>query len=63
MAQARRSYTNGSSDTPLLGSTIGDMFDQTVAHYGDNEALIVLHQDIRYTYRQLSGRSIAAPAR
>ena len=47
------SYTSGSSDTPLLGITIGDMFDQTVARYPDNEALIVRHQSIRYTYRQL----------
>src|SRR4051794_30429008 len=47
------SYTSGSSDTPLLGMTIGDLFDQTVACYGDNEALVVRHQDLRYTYRQL----------
>jgi fatty-acyl-CoA synthase len=47
------SYTSGSSDIPLLGTTIGDMFDQTVARYPDNEALVVRHQSIRYTYRQL----------
>src|SRR5690349_12051383 len=47
------SYTSGSSDTPLLGITIGDMFDQTAARYPDSEALIVRHQNIRYTYRQL----------
>jgi fatty-acyl-CoA synthase len=51
-----RSYTSGSSDMPLLGITIGDMFDQTVARYGDNEALIVRHQSIRYTYRQLKAQ-------
>lgn len=33
--------------------TIGDMFDQTVERYPDNDALIVRHQHIRYTYRQL----------
>jgi len=47
------SYTSGGSDTPLLGITIGDMFDQTVARYGNNQALIVRHQGIRYTYREL----------
>src|SRR6266508_6615833 len=47
------SYTSGSSDTPLLGITIGDMFDQTVARYPDNEALIVRHQSIRYMYREV----------
>ena len=50
------SYTSGSSDTPLLGITIGDMFDQTVARYPDNEALVVRHQSIRYTYRQLNAQ-------
>jgi len=50
------SYTSGSSDTPLLGITIGDLFDQTVARYGNNEALIVRHQGIRYTYGQLKAQ-------
>lgn len=48
-----QSYTSGISDTPLIGMTIGDLFDQTVAQYPDNEALIVRHQNIRYTYSQL----------
>jgi len=47
------SYTNGTSDTPLLGVTIGDMFDQTVATYPDQPALISRHQHIRLTYREL----------
>lgn len=46
------SYTCGVSDKPLLGITIGDLFDQTVAKYPNNEALVVKHQNIRYTYRQ-----------
>ncbi|MEL6256216.1 MAG: AMP-binding protein [Bacteroidota bacterium] len=47
------SYACGISEKPLLGITIGDMFDQTAAKYPNNEALIVKHQDIRYTYAQL----------
>ena len=47
------SYVSGVSDKPLLGVTIGDMFDQVVARYPDNEALVVRHQSLRYTYRQL----------
>jgi fatty-acyl-CoA synthase len=47
------SYVSGVSDTPLLGLTIGDMFDQIVTQYPDHEALIVRHQGLRYTYRQL----------
>ena len=63
MATNPWSYTSGTSDTPLLGITIGDMFDQTVARYPDNEALVSRHQGLRYTYRQLRARSTAAPAR
>jgi len=47
------SYVSGTSDIPLLGCTIGEMFDQIVALYPDQEALIVCHQELRYTYRQL----------
>ena len=47
------SYTSGISDTPLLGMTIGDMLDRTAAQYPDTEALVCLHQDIRWTYREL----------
>ena len=47
------SYTNGTSDQPLLGMTIGDMFDATCARFPDNDALIVHFQDIRWDYRTL----------
>jgi fatty-acyl-CoA synthase len=47
------SYVSGSSDLPLLGYTIGEMFDQVVAQYPDQEALVARHQGLRYTYRQL----------
>ena len=55
MAAESRSYTCGTSDVPLLGLTIGDMFDGIVARHGDNEALVSRHQGLRYTYRQLGG--------
>ncbi len=47
------SYTSGTSDTPLLGLTIGDLFDQTVEKYPDNPALISRQQNIRLSYREL----------
>jgi fatty-acyl-CoA synthase len=47
------SYTSGISEAPLIGLTIGDMFDAIVARYPDNEALVSRHQGLRYTYRQL----------
>ena len=47
------SYTSGTSELPLLGLTIGDLFDRTAARYPDNEALVSCHQRLRYTYRAL----------
>ncbi len=52
MTQHVQSYTSGTSDKPLLGLTIGEMFDQIVEQYSDNEALVVRHQNLRYTYRE-----------
>lgn len=49
----KKSYTSGTSTTPLLGDTIGEMFDQAAANYPDNDALIVKHQNIKWTYREL----------
>lgn len=58
MAQDERrwSYTSGISDTPLLGLTIGDMFDETAAKYPDNPALISRHQKIRLSYGELQAQ-------
>ena len=50
---AATSYTCGISNEPLLGITIGDKFDEIVSKFPDNEALIVHHQNIRWTYSQL----------
>jgi fatty-acyl-CoA synthase len=47
------SYTCGTSQKPLFGMTIGDMFDETAVRHADNEALVVCHQNLRYTYREL----------
>lgn len=47
------SYVSGISHQPLLGMTIGDLFDHTVAQHPDQEALVSRHQQQRLTYRQL----------
>ena len=47
------SYVSGTSERPLLGITIGDLFDQTAASFPNNDALISRHQNLRYTYKQL----------
>jgi fatty-acyl-CoA synthase len=53
MTATNRSYASGASDKPLLGVTIGDLFDQIVARYPHNEALVSRHQGLRYSYRAL----------
>jgi fatty-acyl-CoA synthase len=52
MNQTLPSYSSGISETPLLGMTIGDMLDRTAEQFPDTEALVCLHQDIRWTYKE-----------
>jgi fatty-acyl-CoA synthase len=47
------SYVSGTSDTPLLGVTIGNAFDDTVARFPNREALVSRHQNLRYTWKAL----------
>src|SRR5687768_15958241 len=44
------SYAHGAGATPLLGETIGENLDRTIARFADREALVSVHQDIRLTY-------------
>ncbi|HEY7595316.1 MAG TPA: AMP-binding protein [Actinophytocola sp.] len=48
------SYVSGTSDKPLLGDTIGDDFDRTVAAHGDRDALVDRASGRRWTYRELA---------
>jgi fatty-acyl-CoA synthase len=48
------SYVSGTSDKPLLGDTIADDFDRTVAAHGDRDALVDRASGRRWTYRQLA---------
>nr|WP_297461236.1 AMP-binding protein [uncultured Halomonas sp.] len=50
---ASPSYVSGVSEIPLMGQTIGDCFDATVARYPQRDALISRHQGLRYTWREL----------
>jgi fatty-acyl-CoA synthase len=47
-----RSYASGISDVPLLGETIGENLERTVARFGDREALVDVAAGTRYTYRE-----------
>ncbi len=48
------SYSQGNPDKALLSQRIGDAFDTTVARFPEREALVVCHQALRYTWRQLA---------
>jgi acyl-CoA synthetase (AMP-forming)/AMP-acid ligase II len=56
------SYDQGACDTKLIGETIGRAFDRTVARFSEREALVVVHQGVRWTWRELAIRveSLAA---
>ncbi len=46
----------GSRDQPLLAQTIGDNLRQTVARVPNNDAIVSLHQDLRWTYQDFYTR-------
>jgi fatty-acyl-CoA synthase len=46
-------YVHGVSETPLIGETIGVHFDRIVDRFGGHDALLVRHQRIRWSWRQL----------
>ncbi|MEM9711884.1 MAG: AMP-binding protein, partial [Actinomycetota bacterium] len=46
----------GRTDLALNERTIGDDLEATVARFGDREALVVPHQDVRWTYTELNDR-------
>src|SRR5216110_2206363 len=48
------SYAHGTTETPLIGETIGANFQRTVARLPDAEALVSRHQGLRYTYAELN---------
>ena len=51
-----RSYDCGTSTYPLLGLTIGEMLQAVSARVPDTEAVVSVHQGIRWTYRELLSR-------
>ncbi|BCN45418.1 AMP-binding protein [Rhodococcus hoagii] len=54
LSQSVPSYASGTWDAPMLGDTIGDNFDRTVAAHGDRDALIDRGSGRRWTYRELA---------
>jgi fatty-acyl-CoA synthase len=46
-------YAHGASVTPLIGETIGENLERTVAVQPEGLALVSRHQDLRFTYAEL----------
>jgi fatty-acyl-CoA synthase len=48
------SYSSAIAQTPLLGETIGENLERTVAAFGDREALVDVPTGRRWTYNRLN---------
>ena len=48
------SYVCGASEEPLLYKTIGSVLEEAAARWPERDVLIVPHQGIRWSYRQLN---------
>ncbi len=53
LSRQSSSYSSATSDQPLLGDTIGDNLEATVARWGDREALVDCASHRRWTYNEL----------
>ncbi len=59
MTMASPSYVHGVGDVPLRGETVGAALAHAAAQHGARPALIVRHQDIRWSYEELNARADA----
>jgi fatty-acyl-CoA synthase len=50
------SYVHGASETPLIGETIGAYFDRAAEQHAERDALVVCHQRLRWSWRELKRR-------
>src|SRR6476661_6671563 len=53
MTVSERSYASGPSDLPLIGRTIGEDLERTVARQPEHDALVDIPAARRWSYRQL----------
>lgn len=56
------SYVAGTSDTPLLYQTIGTALDDAAKQHGERPALIVPHQNVRWSYAELNQKATGVAA-
>jgi fatty-acyl-CoA synthase len=55
-ATPKISYDHGVSAKKLIGETIGMFFDRQIEKYRDREALVVRHQNVRWSWGELARR-------
>ncbi|NKB39225.1 MAG: AMP-binding protein [Gammaproteobacteria bacterium] len=48
------SYVSGNTEVPLRSQTIGQALDEIAQEYGDRPALVVKHQNIKWSYQELN---------
>ena len=54
--QQHLSYVHGAHDVPLIGEPIGRFLSKIAVQYAGNDALVVRHQNIRWTYKEFDAR-------
>jgi fatty-acyl-CoA synthase len=62
MNTASLSYAHGTADRPLIGETVGALLDRIAAQHGNRPALVVRHQNIRWSYAEFARRAEALAA-
>lgn len=50
------SYAVGTSSAPLIGLTLGEMLERTAKKFPECDAVVSVHQDIRWNYREFLER-------
>ena len=54
MTGLSKSYSCGASSEPIIYETIGNYLDLVASRYPDTEALVVCHQNVRWTYAEFN---------
>jgi fatty-acyl-CoA synthase len=57
-----RSYVHSAGSQPLVGLTVGQVLDAAAQRWADGEALVVPHQNVRWSWRELAERARACGA-
>ncbi|MBV1886429.1 MAG: AMP-binding protein [Parvibaculaceae bacterium] len=56
------SHTKGATEEPLLTHTISEALDRAVRKWPDQDALVSVHQETRWTFRELKEKAVRVAA-